>query len=49
MATIVTDTLSCYGTDADGWQVHDVIGTRCDPYTNSFLGVGIIIIATIPT
>lgn len=40
MATIVTDTLSWYGTDADGGRVHDVIGTRCDPYTNSLLGGG---------
>jgi uncharacterized protein YcgI (DUF1989 family) len=24
--------------DADGGGVHDVIGTRCDPYTNALLG-----------
>ncbi len=37
MATIVADTLSWYGWDADGGGVHDVIGTRCDPYTNRLL------------
>ncbi len=34
MATITHDTLSWYGFDQDGAGVHDVIGTRCDPYTN---------------
>ncbi len=33
MATITHDTLDWYGLDADGGGVHDVIGTRCDPYT----------------
>ena len=33
MATITHDTLDWYGFDADGAGVHDVIGTRCDPYT----------------
>lgn len=37
MATIVDDTLAWYGFDADGAGVHDVIGTRCDPYTNRLL------------
>ncbi|WP_435141161.1 urea carboxylase-associated family protein [Pseudopelagicola sp. nBUS_19] len=37
MATIVADTLSWYGIDAFGASVHDVIGTRCDPYTNNLL------------
>ena len=37
MATITADTLSWYGFDADGAGVHDVIGTRCDPYTNHML------------
>ena len=37
MATIINDTLSWYGWDADGAGVHDVIGTRCDPYTNRLL------------
>jgi len=37
MATIVADTLSWYGFDDDGGGVHDVIGTRCDPYTNRLL------------
>ena len=38
MATITWDTLDWYGWDADGGGVHDVIGTRCDPYTNAVLG-----------
>ena len=37
MATITHDTLSWYGFDADGGGIHDVIGTRCDPYTNVLL------------
>lgn len=37
MATITYDTLDWYGFDADGGGVHDVIGTRCDPYTNRLL------------
>ena len=37
MATITHDTLDWYGWDADGAGVHDVIGTRCDPYTNLML------------
>ena len=34
MATITHDTLDWYGWDEDGAGVHDVIGTRCDPYTH---------------
>jgi uncharacterized protein len=37
MATITHDTLDWYGWDADGAGVHDIIGTRCDPYTNLLL------------
>ena len=37
MATITHDTLDWYGFDAFGAGVHDVIGTRCDPYTNYLL------------
>jgi len=37
MATITHDTLGWYGWDEDGAGVHDVIGTRCDPYTNFLL------------
>jgi len=37
MATITRDTLDWYGWDNDGAGVHDVIGTRCDPYTNRLL------------
>lgn len=34
MATVTFDSLGWYGIDDDGGSVHDVIGTRCDPYTN---------------
>ncbi len=37
LATITDDTLDWYGWDNDGAGVHDVIGTRCDPYTNALL------------
>ncbi len=37
MATIITDTLAWYGVDEHGCSVHDVIGTRCDPYTQHLL------------
>jgi uncharacterized protein YcgI (DUF1989 family) len=37
LATITRDSLGWYGFDADGAGVHDVIGTRCDPYTNRLL------------
>ncbi len=37
MATIIADTLDWYGIDPYGGSVHDVIGTRCDPYTGNLL------------
>ena len=37
MATVTHDTLGWYGIDGDGGSVHDVIGTRCDPYTGRLL------------
>ena len=37
IATITADTLDWYGIDEYGGSVHDVIGTRCDPYTNKLL------------
>nr|WP_319947650.1 DUF1989 domain-containing protein [uncultured Shimia sp.] len=37
MATITADTLGWYGKDSFGGSVHDVIGTRCDPYTGNLL------------
>ena len=40
MATITHDTLGWYGIDAFGGSVHDVIGTRCDPYTHFLLSGG---------
>ncbi|TMM51611.1 urea carboxylase-associated family protein [Sulfitobacter sabulilitoris] len=40
MATITHDSLDWYGIDAFGGSVHDVIGTRCDPYTHNLLSGG---------
>jgi uncharacterized protein YcgI (DUF1989 family) len=40
MATITHDTLGWYGFDEFGGAVHDVIGTRCDPYTHNLLSGG---------
>jgi uncharacterized protein YcgI (DUF1989 family) len=37
MATITDDTLAGYGIDSDGGRVHDLLGTRCDPYVNKLL------------
>jgi uncharacterized protein YcgI (DUF1989 family) len=37
MATIIDDTLADYGQDAEGGRVHDLLGTRCDPYVNKLL------------
>ncbi|WP_205389868.1 DUF1989 domain-containing protein [Sulfitobacter sp. SK011] len=40
MATVTHDTLGWYGIDGFGGSVHDVIGTRCDPYTHNLLKGG---------
>ena len=40
MATVTDDTLDWYGFDDFGGSVHDVIGTRCDPYTHNLLSGG---------
>lgn len=40
MATVIGDSLAWYGTDRYGGRVHDVIGTRCDPYTHFLLSGG---------
>ncbi|MCT4579399.1 DUF1989 domain-containing protein [Donghicola sp.] len=40
MATVTHDTLGWYGIDEYGGSVHDVIGTRCDPYTHNLLSGG---------
>lgn len=37
LATVTADTLNWYGIDEFGGSVHDVIGTRCDPYTGNLL------------
>jgi uncharacterized protein YcgI (DUF1989 family) len=40
LATIVADSLAWYGEDANGGRVHDLLGTRCDPYINAVLSSG---------
>ena len=40
MATIIEDSLDWYGIDEYGGGIHDVIGTRCDPYTHWLLSGG---------
>ncbi len=40
MATLTHDSLEWYGMDPFGGSVHDVIGTRCDPYTHNLLSGG---------
>ena len=37
MATIIDDSLAHYGKDEQGGRVHDLLGTRCDPYVNHLL------------
>ncbi|MFC4001455.1 DUF1989 domain-containing protein [Prauserella oleivorans] len=37
LLTITGDTLAGYGRDSDGGRVHDLLGTRCDPYVNRML------------
>ena len=40
LATILTDSLDWYGEDEHGGRVHDLLGTRCDPYINTVLSGG---------
>ena len=40
LVTIIADSLSWYGTDETGGRVHDLLGTRCDPYINNVLSGG---------
>lgn len=37
LLTVTGDSLADYGVDADGGRVHDLLGTRCDPYVNRML------------
>ncbi|MFT3852736.1 MAG: urea carboxylase-associated family protein [Ilumatobacteraceae bacterium] len=37
LVTITADSLHGYGVDGDGGRVHDLLGSRCDPYTNRLL------------
>ena len=38
LVTITGDSLSEYGVDQVGGRVHDLLGTRCDPYSTSTHG-----------
>ncbi|KAK2742772.1 hypothetical protein FQN55_007715 [Onygenales sp. PD_40] len=38
LVTITGDSLAGYGVDEVGGRVHDLLGTRCDPYVNVLLG-----------
>ena len=37
LLTVTGDSLAGYGRDAEGGRVHDLLGTRCDPYVNRML------------
>lgn len=37
LLTVTNDSLADYGVDEDGGRVHDLLGTRCDPYVNEML------------
>lgn len=37
LCTITGDSLADYGIDEHGGRVHDLLGTRCDPYVNQML------------
>lgn len=37
LLTITNDSLEWYGVDEDGARVHDLLGSRCDPYVNRIL------------
>lgn len=37
LATITADSLAGYGVDSDGGRLHDLLGSRCDPYVNAML------------
>ena len=37
LVTITSDSLAGYGIDEYGGRIHDLLGTRCDPYVNRML------------
>jgi uncharacterized protein YcgI (DUF1989 family) len=37
LVTITSDSLASYGIDEYGGRIHDLLGTRCDPYVNRML------------
>jgi uncharacterized protein YcgI (DUF1989 family) len=49
LVTITSDSLAGYGVDEYGGRVHDLLGTRCDPYVNRMLTGRISTSAAIPT
>ncbi|KAK4442354.1 hypothetical protein QBC34DRAFT_418854 [Podospora aff. communis PSN243] len=40
LVTIIGDSLAWYGKNEQGGRVHDLLGTRCDPYIRSVLSNG---------
>lgn len=40
LCTILYDSLAGYGQNEHGGRVHDLLGTRCDPYINAVLSGG---------
>lgn len=49
LCTITGDSLKDYGTDGEGGRVHDLLGTRCDPYVNRMLtGKGMLHTFSLP-
>ncbi|KAI1918550.1 hypothetical protein LOZ58_002458 [Ophidiomyces ophidiicola] len=38
LLTITNDSLANYGVDQFGGRIHDLLGTRCDPYVNLLMG-----------
>jgi uncharacterized protein YcgI (DUF1989 family) len=40
LVTIIADSLAWYGEDEHKGRVHDLLGTRCDPYINAVLSGG---------
>ncbi|PHH84935.1 hypothetical protein CDD83_1155 [Cordyceps sp. RAO-2017] len=40
LATVLADSLAWYGRDGNGARVHDLLGSRCDPYAGLLAGAG---------
>ena len=40
LVTITDDSLASYGIDEHGGRLHDLLGTRCDPYVEPYVDRG---------